>query len=247
MASTKYTQFTPRIRSRHPSHSPLRRNKKMFVPFKSIVRFGSSSTSDIKKELNSIEGVKVSSSKLLMKAAFKKAGVFTPEYSKSPLDSFPQVAKKNYGSRGRGMKLLNNKEELDKFLKGNTNGYYYEEYFNGCREYRLHISALGCFYACRKMRKTDAKERWFFNNSNCVWFLESNEKFDKPKTWNTIIKHCQKALIEVGLDFAAFDVRVNKKGEFRLIECNSAPSLATVGIEKYENHIPKLLKHKYSK
>jgi type I restriction enzyme S subunit len=43
-----------------------------------------------------------------------------------------------------------------------------EVMLNNSREYRLHVTADGCFYACRKMLKADAEERWYKNDSNCV-------------------------------------------------------------------------------
>lgn len=225
----------------------------LLLPFKSVIRFGSTTIVDPELiELNSIESVKTSSSKLLMKKAFDNAEIKHPEYylkSKVPSDvKFPLIGKLVYGSRGRGMVKIDNKEQLDTYLANNKgNKVYLEQYFNGAREYRLHVSDLGCFYSCRKMRKSDAKERWFFNNNNCVWFLEANPKFDKPPTWDDIVKTCIAAKNAVGLDFAAVDVRVSKKGDFRIIETNSAPSLGSVGLERYLDHIPKLLKYKYNK
>lgn len=225
----------------------------MLIPFRAVIRFGSTTESkSIDRELNTIESVNNSSSKLRMKACFDEAKINHPKYYTTssikdvPEKSFPILAKRVFGSRGRGMEKLDTPEDLKKFLsKKNGHQMYFEEYYSGAREYRLHVSKLGCFYTCRKMRKAEAKERWFFNNLNCVWFLETNPSFNKPKTWKTIVKHCQQAIASVGLDFGAVDVRVNKKGEFMIIETNSAPSLLEHGVERYLDHLPKLLKHKY--
>lgn len=74
------------------------------------------------------------------------------------------------------------------------------------------------------MLKQDAADRWFRNSKNSVWILEDNPLFDKPITWNAIVADCLKALNALGLDTCAFDVKVNKKGEWMILEGNSAPS-----------------------
>lgn len=82
------------IRSRHPSHFPIR-EKLQKLPFRGIVRFGSISTiEEINQErrrkgyrpitnhveCNSTQSVKNSSSKLLMKRCFTQAGVKTADW-----------------------------------------------------------------------------------------------------------------------------------------------------------------------
>jgi hypothetical protein len=81
------------------------------------------------------------------------------------------------------------------------------------------------------MLKQDATERWFRNSKNSVWILEDNPLFDKPITWNAIVQDCLKALNALGLDTCAFDVKVNKKGEWSILEGNSAPSFGDCTID----------------
>ena len=187
-----------------------------------------------------------------MKACFERENIKSPEYytkeeiQKMKKIPYPILGKLVYGSRGRGMVKIDDKESLTKYLQENkSKRIYFEKYYSGSREYRLHISDLGCFYTCRKLRRSSAEQRWYFNSSNCNWILETNPSFDKPDTWDDIVEECIKAKNAVGLDFAAVDVRVNKEGDFRIIETNSAPSLGDIGLEKYEKHLPELLKHKY--
>ena len=81
----KYSLFRPLILSRHPSHNVLRaKNKNMQpLPFKSVVRLGS--TTEIEDtvvkggkriEINSVQSIKNSASKLLMKQKFEEAEEF---------------------------------------------------------------------------------------------------------------------------------------------------------------------------
>ena len=75
-------KYYPMIRSRHPSHSGLRRALSK-LNFRSVIRFGSSTVieDNIKRvELNSIEAIANSSSKLKMKKCFSEHNVKTAEW-----------------------------------------------------------------------------------------------------------------------------------------------------------------------
>ena len=225
-------------------------------------------------ECNTVEAVKNSSHKIKSKKMFMEAGVPTPEMylrkgdhleeivlkngiftlnsidrSKMNSEFFPILAKRKLGSKARGMEKLDNMEQFDDFLKNRyNNNYYFEKYYNYAREYRLHVTEEGCFYTCRKMRKRDQEIRWYFNNDNCAWMVETNPNFNKPGSWNQIVESCVKALKAVGLDFGACDVRVSKDGHsYKIIEINSGPSFGTITTQKYIEEIPKILKRKHSK
>jgi hypothetical protein len=211
-----------------------------------------------------------------MKQAFVKAGVKTADWFicepygggyrwEAPYNTnldvntgtlpYPIVAKHIYGSRGTGNFLLKSQEELEKWMNGkNLKNYIFEKFYNYNREYRLHVDEDGCFYTCRKVLKNDTPEdkRWFRNDSNSSWILESNQLFDKPTNWKDIVSESVKALKAVGLDFSGIDVRVQsanvstKKGEkkreapdFIIIETNSAPSFGDITLQMYTNRITK--------
>jgi glutathione synthase/RimK-type ligase-like ATP-grasp enzyme len=271
--------YFPRVRSKNHSLDALRRSNRGLpaLPVKSVVRFGSTTpTSEVFKnkttvkivEINTVEAVRISSNKLLMKEAFRKAEVKQPEWytvkgetvfkDSEPVQlsslPYPLIYKQIYGSRGKGMRMINNQKELEELLKSSTAGNYLEKYYNYVREYRLHCTEKGCFYACRKMLKEDAEARWFRNDSNCVWYVDTNVKFDKPTNWKVIEDQCVRALKATGLDFGAFDVRVQssknrdgstrKEPEFVIIEVNSAPSFGELTELKYKEILPQLIKDK---
>jgi glutathione synthase/RimK-type ligase-like ATP-grasp enzyme len=273
----KLTKFRPRIRSRHPSHDILRTDLEL-LPFRSVVRLGSITNVDVPGiiECNSIEAVKNSANKLLMKRCFTLNGVKTADWWTVNKDSnflneetleainssklpYPIVAKHVFGSRGEGNFLLKDKTELDNWLKGKTlSNYIFEKFYSYSKEYRLHITKDGCFYTCRKMIKeeTPKDKRWFRNDSNSTWIVEENPQFDKPSNWNTVIEESVKALKAVGLDVGAVDLKIqtssDKKGrkrenlEFIVIEINSAPSFGDITAQKYLTIIPKILNEKKS-
>lgn len=250
------TSFKTQIRSRHPSHAWLRANMPKF-PFRSIVRLGSIislqeayPTKTIEqraciKEINSVQSVMNSSSKLLMKQCFTRDNVKTADWwicnyinnSSSIIQWFnktinetcmiselpyPIIAKSHYGSRGEGNTMIHNESELESWMQGKTlSNYIFEKYHSYNREYRLHVTKNGCFYTCRKMLKQDTPEDKKFqrHNDNCVWIMDTNPLFDKPINWNEIVIDCVKALSSLGLDIAGFDVKCqsakDSKGRLR--------------------------------
>lgn len=277
------SKFSIKIRTRHPSQMPLRKLLPQ-SNVRAVVRFGSSTpVNEVYPkfagkrpivEINAIDAVKVSANKLLMKQAFTNEGVITSDwwvingniltsmkvaaesvtFDKAP---YPIVAKHIFGSRGTGNTLLNNQQELEAFIKNkDLSKYIFEKYYAYNREYRLHVTKNGCFYTCRKMLKSDVpkEKRWFRNDQNSVWIVEDNPQFDRPINWNDIVADAVKALVSVGLDVGALDVRVqsakNGDGEvidnpkWIIIETNSAPGLADVGLQKYVDIIPQLIAEK---
>jgi glutathione synthase/RimK-type ligase-like ATP-grasp enzyme len=274
----KYKLFRPLILSRHPSHSILRAKNQTLplLPFRSVIRLGSSTESDGRLEINTVEAVKNSASKLLMKQKFTEAGVKTAKWCKysqinntteegivftinnqnTDTVNFPIVAKSHSGSRGIGNTKFNTKEELEAWLPNkNLNNYIFEQFVKMTREYRLHVTKFGCFYSCRKLVRNDAPENtWQRHDDVCNWVLEENPSFKKPKNWDNIVADCIKAKDALGLDICAFDVGVQgaKDGveretpEWVIFESCSAPSFGNVTGQKYIEILPKLLIDKYN-
>ena len=229
----KYKLYYPMVCSRHPSHSILRAKNQTLplLPFRSVIRLGSSTESDGRLEINTVQAVKNSASKLLMKQKFTEAGVKTANWYTIQLINgftnlykngdgaqclipeefpYPIVAKSHFGSRGVGNTKFNTKEELEAWLPNkNLNNYIFEEFVKMTREYRLHVTKFGCFYTCRKLVKNDAPEgTWQKHDDVCNWVLEENPSFKKPKNWDNIVADCVKAKDALGLDICAFDVGV---------------------------------------
>lgn len=263
-----------RILSRHPSHKVLRRKlPKLTIP--SVVRLGSLTKVDYHcVEINSINSVKISSDKKLMKQKFDEAKVETAPWTfgdtvkevSSNLEklriSYPIMAKSRNGSRGRGNYLIKNTTQLKSWAQGkDLSRYIFEKYFNYSLEYRLHITRNGSFYTCRKAlkRNRDTSKDFQRHIDNTVWFLEANEQFRKPNSWKDIVSNCVSALKAIGADVLSFDVRVQgeadsdgskrKYQKFILIESNSASSMNSDGdvsvcAQKYLEMLPKLIMQK---
>lgn len=281
----RITQFRPEIRSRHPSHAILRAANKHLplFPFRTIVRLGSTTETDATRyavEVNSIESIRTSSNKLLMKEAFERAGVKSALWDTAnnltDLLALARiltedwkgriVTKAKYGSKGQGNTLIASEADLRTWAGGKRlSDYIFEKFTNYGLEFRLHITSEGCFYTCRKALRKDVPEdqKWRHHDDTCVWFLEENENFQKPNSWDTIVEHCVRALNAVGADVLSFDVKVQKgtnsdgtrrtsPQDFILLECNSAsslgspdnPSIPGVCASKYIEELPRIIQRK---
>lgn len=257
------------IRTKNPSAKPLKGSIKS--PFRCLVRLGSRTPAQetfakVKLnrfkyiEINSIEAIEISRDKLRMKEAFASAGVSQAKYSTSRDPNtileecggkFPLVGKHVLGSKGRGMVKLDTMEELQEYLrrKGSSN-IFFEKFYNYAREYRIHINYLhGPFMIWRKLRRSDCKERWFFNNENCNWVNPKHELFDKPSNMDQVIEEAHRAMEAVGLDIGAIDLRIqsnstSKKPKFIICEINSAPQLGEQGINIYREAIEQMIEDK---
>jgi len=253
-----------RIRTKNPSALPLR--KSIPIKCRAVVRLGSTTPTarifpnhkDI-VEINTPEAIENSRSKLKMKECFatlkiSQSSWFTFDDLDINILEFPIVIKRIYGFKGMGMELIETVEEFNNWSKGHPNkeGWYIEKFYNYAREYRLHVAQdVGVFMSWRKLRKSDATERWFFNSSNCNWVSPDHELFDKPRCWDSMCTHAINALTSTGLDIGAVDIRVQsnetKNPKFIVCEINSAPALGEVGIEKYRETIATLINNKYGK
>lgn len=279
--------FKPQFRTKNFSSKDLKAKNGGIGEFsrRSIVRLGSlAPTSEAfpfsfgKKriiEVNTVEAIQNSRSKLLMKACFTVAGVPQSDWYEKrngPLGDYdfivngntqnsilsenlpyPILAKRVFGFKGHGMAKFDNKEQFEEWLgKTNPDGYYFEQYFNGSAEYRIHVSEFGCFMAWRKLRKADTPDdrRWYFNSDHCNWVGEDHELFNKPSNWEQMIEASVNALKAVGLDIGSVDLRCQspkkESPKFLVIEINSAPSLGEKGVQLYKEEISKIINKKIS-
>lgn len=225
-------------------------------------------------EINSAEACRISSNKIAMKKRFSHGKIPTAEWFqlKRSLVNFKWVndkkdkvyfcnkvnywlakyekviIKHKFSSKGNGLYLITCKSDFDDFCKGinlaDLSSYIVERYYTYTKEYRLHINKNGCFYANRKMLRDDAKVRWHRHDNNSVWIKEDNPLFDKPTNWDDVIKSCISAMKSVGLDVAAFDIKIQsskkKNPKWIILECNSAPGLGEIGLEYYKQMLIQL-------
>ena len=250
-----------RIRTKNFTAKGLR--NEIFCPGHAVVRLGSTTKTESifptiygrypVIEINSVSAVQNSRDKLKMKKCFDnlkvRQAIWYENLTNPKKLELPIIVKLRTGFKGHGMRLINTHEELTSFIKShNMSDYIVEHFYNYAREYRLHCTQDNCFMAWRKLRKEGAKERWFFNSSNCNWVNPNHEMFNKPLNWDIIEKECIKAMRATGLDLGAVDVRVQSEGkknpDFIICEVNSAPALGDRGVEVYKKVIKELIHKK---
>lgn len=246
------------VRSRNTTCAPL---KELVVPRTTILRLGSTTpTKEITKnpnprEINTAQACAISGNKIWMRQALTKHNIPIAEgICTNNIDDVLEfleehgtiICKHIHSSKGKGIYLLSSKDELKEWAEDhNLRNYVFEKYYTYTREYRLHVTKEGCFYTCRKMLKKDAKVRWHRHNVNSIWIVEENPLFDKPTNWDSIVDSCVKALKAIGLDIAAFDVKVqsnqHKEPKYIILESNSAPSLGEKGLERYKTILTRII------
>ena len=221
-------------------------------------------------EINTVSAIKNSANKLLMKQCFTRVGVKTAQWwvykthdpigntfvsgiDSTPIQnnnelSYPIVSKSLHGSRGEGNAKHDTQEQLEAWMRGkDLSNYIFEKFYTYSKEYRIHVTADGCFYTCRKLLKNTAPEGTWqrHDDGNVVWILEENEAFKKPSTWNLIVADCVKALASLGLTIGSFDVMTQgsskENPEWIIVESQSAPSFGDVTLIKYKQELNNIL------
>ena len=256
------------VRTKNPSAAPLRRS--IFVNRRAVVRLGSRTATeqcfpgrrDI-IEVNTVSSIENSRDKLRMKECFSRFDVPQAEwwvalnntnYLRDTRDHdtlinalpYPLVGKQIVGFKGHGMQLIENETQLREFIRTHDNRYFIENFYNYAREYRIHATSDHSFLAWRKLRRSDAEQRWFFNSTNCNWVGEDHDLFQRPNNWDELCNSAVMAVRAVGLDIGAVDIRVQSRNnpEYIVCEVNSAPQLGDIGIEHYRREITNIINNK---
>lgn len=250
-----------KIRSRNASAKKLQKQIRVDTP--TVLRLGSKTPNEeifkpkhlIRgiREINTVEACMISNDKKRMKEAFNALQVPTaPWCTTTELSEdlqrlhFPVIIKHIHSSQGDDIYYCSNVEEFQDWLneRHGTN-HIVEEYKTYSREYRIHVTKNGCFLANRKMLRNDAEVRWHRHHSNSVWINEDNPMFDRPTNWDEIVDACKLALLSIGLEIGAVDVKVqnnqHEHPQFIILETNSAPALGDETAELYKNELINLI------
>ena len=240
------------IRTKNPTAAPLRRS--IIVPRRSVVRLGSRTATEACFpgrrdiiEVNTVDSIENSRDKLRMKECFSRFDVPQAEWKlindPNPFSEFPLVGKQVVGFKGHGMQLIESVDQLRTFIRTHDNRYFIEKFYNYAREYRIHATRDHAFLSWRKLRRSDATERWFFNSTNCNWVGQNHELFQRPNNWGELEAAAINAVRAVGLDIGAVDIRVQNRNnpDYIVCEVNSAPALGDVGVEAYREEIRNII------
>lgn len=183
------------------------------------------------KLFNSSEAIRLCDDKMLTHIVLGNNGIRMPKTISSPLNyigkeefnfledvvnllSFPMIAKENFGSLGKGISLIQNKEELYEYERAHKNvAHLYQEYIESSKghDYRL-ILINGACVACMK-RVNDSGD--FRSN---VAQGGHGEIVQVPQAYVDLAEKAAKIL---KLDVCGIDLLDDKDGDPVLCEVNS--------------------------
>lgn len=167
------------------------------------------------------------------------------------------VGKRLNHSRGRGIMLFEDPDELWEFGRANHGRYYFQEYRDMNREWRIHVSRFHeepvCAYrkcfrgeVVEAYRAEEIEKPWVRNLENCYFKLDGVDE-DKEPWFDDMVYECRRALEVLDMDIAGVDVGENNKvdgGDFVIYEVNSACGMDEHTRTSYEQAINEIIEIK---
>jgi len=154
--------------------------------------------------------------KILQYKEFKKAKIPVVETSTTYKDlDFPFIAKVSDSSQGRGVKKINNKKELDEFIKNNSgNNILYQPFLHAGQDLRVIVldgKVLGA------MKRTAQKGEYLTNFSR-------GGKVDCYDIFNDLsaLNIAKKVAKHFKLDYCGVDLMKSDDGKWKVLEVNRA-------------------------
>lgn len=189
---------------------------------------------------NSSESIYLCDDKMLTHIALANQGIRMPKTISAPLNytssfdekflletekelSFPMIAKRNYGSLGKGVFLLQNHEELVSFEKKyQAEPHLYQEFISSSFGFDYRLILIGGKFIAGMRRHNENGD--FRSN---IAQGGKGERIEIPKSY---INLAEKAAQVLKLDYCGVDILKGKDGEPILCEVNSNAFLK--GIEE---------------
>jgi D-alanine-D-alanine ligase-like ATP-grasp enzyme len=135
------------------------------------------------------------------------------------IESFPAIVKKRVSSRGRGIYLINSREEMERFLKENDiDKYFIEEYLNIRKDVRVLL--IGHEIVGAAERKFRIKDNLGYQGVG----VKVIDRFEVPEDTARKIVEVSKAM---GSEFCGIDFIIDDKGRAILLECNVSPQFVS--------------------
>lgn len=144
----------------------------------------------------------------------------TPTTAKTT--QYPIIARPLMHAKGKNFVILRDNAEFERHFNANNKGWYYSEFINKTREFRVHC-AHGKVLAV--MQKTPGKDKIAWNRA------QTGEPFTRVAQKDYPFSVCFQALKAckaLGLDFAGVDVmEIEEKGKPQgfVLEVNTSPTL----------------------
>jgi glutathione synthase/RimK-type ligase-like ATP-grasp enzyme len=206
-------------------------NDKITMDNRILIRWGNRidvKTNEHTVTYNKAEAIKKSTDKKLSRQIFIENGVNTPRLLNPlkpvlPKDyeqavTYPIIARPSVHAKGKNFVVLNNFQEFcNHYINNEANGWYYSEFIDKDREFRVH---------CAHGKVLDLMEKP--RGKGIAWNrAQVGEPFVRVKQEDYIHSVCLEALKAtkaLGLDFAGVDV-ILKGDTAYILESNTSPTL----------------------
>lgn len=191
---------------------------------KFVIRWGNTIAVDLTNSVvyNRAENITKATDKKLSREMLAEGGIRVPRAVK-PEDNdinFPVIARPRRHAKGRNFVILNNRGEFYPHWIRNNEDWYYSEFVDKVKEYRVH---------CGHSRVLNLLEKPNPGNGMIAWNRAVNgEAFTNIK-WSeydgNVCNEALRAVQVMGLDFAGVDIIVDAEGNAYVLELNTSPTL----------------------
>lgn len=191
-----------------------------------IIRWGNAIQIDTPGSIiyNEAKAIALASNKKRSREVFIENEISTPRpvTPNSTSISYPIIARPSTHAKGRNFVVLNNLSEFTRHYNINEpQGWYYSEFVDKVREFRIH---------CAHGKILNYLEKPNPSNGSIAWNRARNggDPFENVK-WSDYNMACGieaiKATRALGLDFAGIDVMLDREGRAYVLEANTSPTL----------------------
>jgi len=183
-----------------------------------FLRFGNATYVNINRgkdlELNSQRGIVICARKKVFSEIMKNNGIPSPEFSRYPSNTFPQIHRSLLSSyHGKGMTIVNTKEDANRVYGG-----WWTDLVKISREFRVHVLGGKCV-------------KIFEKKGDAIIKRAENSKFSKrdPKYFEDVYEYLNKKVNPlIPADYFALDIGfIGNTRNIFVFEANSAPGLAS--------------------
>lgn len=179
---------------------------------------------------NNAKAIKTATDKKLSRELFIKNNVNCPMLVESSnineVGNYPIIARPLVHSKGRNFVTLNNKAEFTSHYNKNKNGWYYSDFINKDREFRVHVGHGKALAILEKTQPRDGNIAWnrAQNDTDPFVYIPWGQVDEQNLT--PAIRESIKAVEALGLDFGGVDVMMMKNKAY-VLEVNTSPTLNT--------------------
>lgn len=138
--------------------------------------------------------------------------------------NFPIIARPLVHSKGKNFVTLDNRESFLAHYNKNKNGWYYSDFINKNREFRIHVAHGKALAIMEKTQPGDGNIAWNRAQNDTDPFIYIPWGKVDEQELGGVIKEALKAVEAVGLDFGGVDVMLKGKTPY-VLEVNTSPTL----------------------